>query len=80
MNAQDYYKHFTAAWHLLKRFCDRHPKDDDFWHDFADSLREQEFTEMCKTQFGRDLVYAVKDEFERESKEQEANSNNQRAK
>ena len=73
MNAQDYYKHFTAAWHLLRDFVGK-PNSEEFWNAYADALEDTAVREMAGSRFGMDLLHAVTKELER-IKREETNQN-----
>ena len=64
--SRKYHDQIVTAWNLMKRFCEREGHDETFWDDFASALTEPQISDMCKTLFGLDLVYAVKRELERQ--------------
>lgn len=59
------YRQITVAWGLIKQFIDRPERDERFWDDFAEALKQPEIVELAKTPFGLDLLHAVQLELER---------------
>lgn len=65
MELREAYEMVRGTWALYKQFAERTPRDDAYWHDFAEALRDEQITKMAHSRFGLDLLHAVKDELER---------------